>query len=335
MRMRIITSLAICAALTPSSPKASSVDIKGLFAAGIIKPSEQAVNRIETYQLPLVPLAVGSQKALDRALLDSNDEALDEEFSQLVAAQGIDRGAEQILSWGVTRHLAGYLGASERFGRDLDFIGVLTKRPEYVKASVGVWFYLYAVALVDGHKCTDPSAPRQFMVKTNEAYHLGATKLEHASLVRLASDAASLEALTAPDRVSDPTVCLAGTAGADMKPSADWQAKAGQTRLALPATLRALANWLHSHRPRQVQKWFDEDLVASRIDLHAELEKINVDATRLDTAALFNGASMALRLRKVISSTQDRYGVVSTRRSSLRLATRPKRSLPSIKLSAR
>lgn len=302
MKTRILAGLATCLALSPLSPQAASVGIEQLFTAGIVRPSEQAISRVETYQQPLASIALDSQKAWDRALLDGNDEAVDEEFYRLISIQGMDSSAKQLLSWGVTRHLAGYVGASERYGRDLNLIGALTKQPDIEEASIGVWFYLYAVTLADSHKCVDPSAARQFMVEVIEAHksvHFDAAESKPADLARMANEAAALEALTAPDRVSDPIICLNGTSSTAMKPSADWLTKAEQTRLLLPDTLSSLAVRFHSHHPMRVQEWFDKDLAASRIDLHAELEKINGASPRLDAATLFNGATMALQLRDI------------------------------------
>ena len=124
-----------------------------------------------------------------------------------------------VLDWSATRHLAGYLGASSRYGLDLYSIGKAANRPDLMEASVGVFLYLYGVTLVDGSKCVDPSSPEVFMNKTMDAYapvRAFAATLSQEKMDQAIEYATAFEKLIAPDRASDPMVCVHGKKRLDL-----------------------------------------------------------------------------------------------------------------------
>ncbi|MEM9629421.1 MAG: hypothetical protein AAGA21_24555 [Pseudomonadota bacterium] len=209
---KVISTLVCLAALSPMASPAVSEEGGGekIFASEWIEPSETGQRLIDAvFKGQITPLPKIRQDTLDKALKQGDWATMD---AARQSAAG-DHGAMAVLDWSATRHLAGYLGASSRYGLDLYSIGKATSRPDLMEASVGVFFYLYGVTLIDGHKCTDPSSPEAVMNKTVDAYapvRAFAATLSQVKMDQAIEYATAFEKLVAPDRASDPMVCVHG-----------------------------------------------------------------------------------------------------------------------------
>ncbi len=211
--MRKVLSALVClAALSPMAGPAFSEESGGqkIFASEWIEPSESSRKLIDVvFKGQITPLPKTRQDTLDKALKQGDWASMD---AARQSAAG-EHGAMAVLDWAATRHLAGYLGASSRYGLDLYSIGKATSRPDLMEASVGILLYLYGVTLIDGHKCSDPSSPEVFMNKTMDAYapvRAFAATLSQAKMDQAIEYATAFEKLVAPDRASDPMVCVHG-----------------------------------------------------------------------------------------------------------------------------
>lgn len=200
------------ASLLPTSLIALSEQSEGdqLFASKWIEPSEASLKLIELmFKGQVSTLPKTHQEMLDKSLKRGDWSAMD---TARQAAAG-KFGVEAVLDWSATRHLAGYLGASSRYGLDLFSIGKAANRSDIIEAGVGIWFYIYGVILIDGYKCTDPSSPEVFMNQTMDAYadvRAIAATLSEQKLNQAIEYAVASEKVIAPDRASDPTICVHG-----------------------------------------------------------------------------------------------------------------------------
>lgn len=181
-----------------------------LFATEWIQPSEAGAGLIEAlFKGQIAALPETSQIALDKPLKQGDWRSMDVARQNAAA----EFGAQAVLDWAATRHLAGYLGASSRYGLDLLSIGQALDRPDLSEASVGVFLYIYAVTLVDGHKCTDPTSAEVFMNQTLDAYaevRTFAATLPKTALEKANAYAIALENHIAPARAADPSICSVG-----------------------------------------------------------------------------------------------------------------------------
>ena len=189
---------------------AEESDRPSLFATEWIQPSEASLDLIDiVFKGQVSALPEARQAVLDKALTQGDWPTMDT-ARQAAAAEF---GAQVVLDWSATRHLAGYLSASVRYGLDLLSIGDATQNLDLLEHSVSIFLYIYGVTLVDGHKCDDPSSPKVFVNQIMGAYE--PVRAMAATLPKEVLDGAidlavMVEKAIAPARVPDPTICSVG-----------------------------------------------------------------------------------------------------------------------------